>query len=110
MCVSFSSFFFFLFIFLTLSIRPVISSDENNKKSDANDNEDDKPVLTNPAASGGGRVGLKLLQDMHNAPSSSSSSSIPMSTVVEPQKLRVVEDDTPLSFWVVSWQLLQRPS
>ncbi|ORC84542.1 Trypanosoma vivax, partial [Trypanosoma theileri] len=65
-------------------------------KEDEDDEEDDRPVLTNPAASGGGRVGLKLLQDMHNAPSCSSSS-IPISTVVEPQKLRVVEDYTPLS-------------
>ncbi|ORC83864.1 Trypanosoma vivax [Trypanosoma theileri] len=42
---------------------------------------------------------MKLLQDMHNAPSCSSysSSCIPMSTVVEPQKLRVVEDYTSLS-------------
>ncbi|ORC88747.1 Trypanosoma vivax [Trypanosoma theileri] len=87
--------FLFLFIILTLSIRPVNSSDENNKKSDANDNEDDKPVLTNPTAAGDGCLCLKLLQDMHNA--LSCSSSIPISTVVEPHNLRVVEDYTPLS-------------
>ncbi|ORC81743.1 uncharacterized protein TM35_001081040 [Trypanosoma theileri] len=112
MCVSFFL-FLLLLLFHTPSIRPVNSTDENNNKtSDTTNNNDDKPVLTVIAlVAGSGRMSLKLLQDMHNALSCSSSSScIPMSTVVEPHNLRVVEDDTPLSFWVVSWQLLQRPS
>ncbi|ORC83975.1 uncharacterized protein TM35_000521190 [Trypanosoma theileri] len=102
-----------LYVFLFLSLpssftfshslcRPVNSTDDNNRKSDANENEDDRPVLTNPTAAGGCCcLCMKLLQDMHNAPSCSSSS-ILISTVVEPHNLRVVEDYTPLSFWVVS--------
>ncbi|ORC90630.1 uncharacterized protein TM35_000084280 [Trypanosoma theileri] len=65
---------FFLFLLLfplfhTASIRPVTSSDENNKKSDTTNNDNDRPMLTNPTAAAiVGCLCLKLLQDMQLCP------------------------------------------
>ncbi|KAH9598709.1 hypothetical protein LSM04_000299 [Trypanosoma melophagium] len=84
----------------TQTCVPANSTDKkkNNKKSNNDDVEDDRPVLTNSAAAGGsgGRVGMKLLQEMHKAPSCYSSF-ISTSAVAKSQNLCVVEDYTPLS-------------